>query len=238
MKPLILLSGGTGEAANGTPTWFLNQDYAENIRRAGGLPILAVNNQCAEEYADLADGLLLSGGKDVVTSLYGQEQLYDFVITDPQRDDLEWKLTKAFIERKKPIFGICRGIQVLNTYLGGTLYQDIPDQLGGEHSKGVNHPVTLKKDSILGTLYGETLETNSYHHQAIDKLANCLVATAWSDANGHPLVEAVEHESLPIWAVQWHPERMTGPVTNPKNCVDSLPIFEYFCESVQTISPM
>ena len=72
MKPLILLTGGTGAAANGTPTWALNQNYAENIRRAGGIPILAVNNDCAEEYADLADGLLLSGGKDVEPKLYGQ----------------------------------------------------------------------------------------------------------------------------------------------------------------------
>ena len=69
MKPLILLTGGTGAAANGTPTWALNQNYAENIRRAGGIPILAVNNDCAEEYADLADGLLLSGGKDVEPKL-------------------------------------------------------------------------------------------------------------------------------------------------------------------------
>ena len=143
MKPLILLTGGTGAAANGTPTWALNQNYAENIRRAGGIPILAVNNDCAEEYADLADGLLLSGGKDVEPKLYGQEKMFDFVITDPQRDDLEYKIIKAFVDRRKPIWGICRGIQILNVYFGGTLTQDIPTQLGGDHSKGVCHQVTL-----------------------------------------------------------------------------------------------
>ena len=181
-------------------------------------------------------GVILFGGEnrvvdgqeiDVDPALYGQELKYDFVIMDKQRDDLEWKLVKAFIEKKKPIWGICRGIQVLNAYFGGTLYQDIPDQIGGDHAKGVCHPCTLKKDSILGKLFGESMEINSYHHQALDQLASCLVATAWSDSNGHQIVEAVEHESLPIWAVQWHPERMTGPVTNPKNCVDSLPMFEY-----------
>ena len=103
MKPLILLTGGTGAAANGTPTWALNQNYAENIRRAGGIPILAVNNDCAEEYADLADGLLLSGGKDVEPKLYGQEKMFDFVITDPQRDDLEYEIIKACVDRKKRI---------------------------------------------------------------------------------------------------------------------------------------
>lgn len=230
MNPLILLSGGTGAAANGTPTWALNQNYAENVRRAGGIPILAVNNDCAEEYADLADGLLLSGGKDVATSLYGEEQKYDFVITDLQRDDLEWKLVKAFMDRKKPIFGICRGVQVLNVYFGGSLYQDIPDQLGGNHAKGVCHTAELKEDSILGRLFGPSMEINSYHHQALKDLGEGLTATAWSDANGHRIVEAVEHESLPVWAVQWHPERMTGPSTNPENCVDSLPMFQYFVD--------
>lgn len=103
---------------------------------------LAVNNDCAEEYADLADGLLLSGGKDVEPKLYGQEKMFDFVITDPQRDDLEYKIIKAFVDRRKPIWGICRGIQILNVYFGGTLTQDIPTQLGGDHSKGVCHQVT------------------------------------------------------------------------------------------------
>ena len=228
MKPLILLTGGTGAAANGTPTYALTMNSAENIRRAGGLPLLAVDNDCAAEYAEFADGLLLSGGKDVATELYGQETKYDFVLTDPKRDDLEMGLIKEFIRLGKPIFGICRGIQVLNVYFGGTLYQDIPDQLGGEHSKGVCHPVKLKEDSILGRMFGASMEINSYHHQALDALGKGLVATAWSDAGGHEIVEAVEHESLPIWSVQWHPERMTGPVTNPAHCADSLPIFDYF----------
>ena len=89
MNPVILLSGGTSAAANGTPSWALNQNYADNIRRVGGIPLLAVNNDCAEEYADLADGLLLSGGKDVDPALYGEKLKYDFVITDPLRDELE-----------------------------------------------------------------------------------------------------------------------------------------------------
>lgn len=227
-QPLILLTGGTGAAANGTPTYALNCNYAESVRRAGGLPILAVDNFSADAYADLADGLLLSGGKDVATELYGQETKYDFVLTDPHRDEQEMALIKAFVERKKPIFGICRGVQILNVYFGGTLYQDIPDQLGGDHAKGVCHPVKLKKDSILGSMFGESMEINSYHHQALDALGKGLNAVAWSDANGHEIVEAVEHESLPIWSVQWHPERMTGTVTNPEHCKDSMPIFEYF----------
>ncbi len=228
MKPVILITGGTAAAANGTPQWSINMNYAEMIRRAGGVPILAIDEACAKEYAEIADGLLLSGGKDVATNLYNQEQKYDFILLDPERDSLEWKIMDEFVAKKKPVFGICRGVQVMNVYFGGTLIQDIPDQLGGEHAQGVNHDIKIKKDSILGSMFGESLRINSYHHQGLDKLGEGLVATAWSDAGGHELTEAIEHTSLPAWAVQWHPERMTGEVTNPVDCVDSMPIFKYF----------
>lgn len=228
MKPIILISGGSAAAANGTPQWALNRDYAERIEKAGGIPMLALTEGSAEAYAELADGLLLSGGKDVQPKLFGQETMYDFVLTDVPRDDLEWKLMKAFLDKKKPIFGICRGFQVMNVYFGGTLFQDIPDQLGGDHAKGVNHMIEMKKDSILGQLFGESMLINSYHHQGVDKLGEGLIATAWSDANGHKLIEAIQHESLPVWSVQWHPERMSGEKTNPVNCVNAMPIFEYF----------
>ena len=69
---------------------------------------------------------------------------------------------------------------------------------------------------------------NSYHHQGLENIADGFIATAWADAGGNKLVEAIEHEFLPYWSVQWHPERMSGPVTNPVDCKDSFPIFEYF----------
>ena len=116
MKPVILLSGGTGAAANGTPTWALNQNYADTITRGGGIPLLAVNNDCAEEYADLADALLLSGGKDVATEYYGQKQTCEFSIVDPLRDDLEMKLIKAFVYKAGDML---RGRQKRNTFGGG-----------------------------------------------------------------------------------------------------------------------
>ena len=228
MKPIILITGGSAAAANGTPQWSINRNYAEMIAKAGGIPILAINDDVIAEYVELADGLLLSGGKDIATNLYGQEKKFDNIFVDEARDIQEWKLLDAFVPTKKPIFGICRGVQVMNAYFGGTLIQDIPAQLGGEHSKGVNHEIEIKKDSILGKLYGESLLINSYHHQGLDEIAEGFIATAWADAGGHKMVEAIEHESLPYWSVQWHPERMSGPVTNPAECEDSLPIFEYF----------
>lgn len=238
MKPLILITGRTSIAKNGTPQWALNRDYSEMVTRAGGLPIIVANINVINDYVKIADGLLLSGGNDISTHLYGQEKLFNNIFIDKARDNLEWKLLEAFLPTKKPIFGICRGLQILNAYFGGTLYQDIPSQIGGEHSKGVNHDITIKRDSILGNLFGESMLVNSYHHQGIDTLAKGFIPTAWSQAGEQQLIEAFEHESLPIWAVQWHPERMGGSfIRNPKNGINSLPMFEFFinqCKKTHT----
>lgn len=230
MKPIILITGGTSFSITGKPQWALNYSYHERIADAGCIPIMALNGQCVEAYAEIADGLLLSGGKDVDPKLYNRETKFESVVTDPKRDELEWALVKAFADKKKPIFGICRGIQTMNTYFGGTLYQDIPTELGGDHSKGVNHMLKIKEDSILGEMFGKSMLINSYHHQVIEDLAPGFAATAWSNAGGHEIIEAIEHESLPCWGVQWHPESMSGDVTNPVECVDSMPIFKYFVE--------
>lgn len=230
MKPIILVTGGMNLSVTGKLQWALNHSYHERITEAGGIPMMALSPKCVEEYAELADGLLLSGGRDVEPERYGREKKCENVVTDPKRDELEWTLIKAFVGQGKPIFGICRGLQTLNTYFGGTLYQDIPTELGGNHSGGVNHELKIEKSSILGRLFGETMVINSYHHQAIETLAPGFVATAWSDAGGHEIIEAMEHELLPYWAVQWHPESMSGEVTNPVECVDSFPMFKWFIE--------
>ena len=228
MKPIILITGGIPVKSDANQIWSLNRDYADAISRAGGVPLLALDENSAGAYAQIADGLLLSGGRDVSPTLYNRETKTNLVITEPKRDSLEWKILDVFAAKQKPIFGICRGIQMMNVYFGGTLYQDIPSELGGNHSNGVNHMLTIKKESVLGGIFGKTMHINSYHHQVIDDLAPGFVATAWSNAGGQTIVEGIEHESLPFWGVQWHPERMTGEVTNPVDCVDSLPMFRYF----------
>ena len=230
MKPIILITAGSNISPTGKEQWALNHEYHERITEAGGVPMMALNVECAEMYAEIADGLLLSGGRDVDPALYNQEVKYENVVTDPKRDELEWALVKAFAAKNKPIFGICRGIQTLNTYFGGTLYQDIPSELGGNHSGGVNHDLKIAKDSVLGKLFGEYMFINSYHHQVIDQVAPGFVPTAWSDANGNEIVEAIEHETLPYWGVQWHPEGMSGKTTNPVECVDTAPMFCSFVE--------
>ena len=227
-KPLI---GVTPSLDQETKDSTCRPTYLAAIRHAGGIPVilpLKAETEDLKQLVETLDGFLFTGGPDIHPFYFGEETHEKCGNVSPERDQMELSFLPLVMAAKKPVLGICRGIQILNVYFGGTLTQDIPTQLGGDHSKGVCHPVTIKKDSILGNLYGESMEVNSYHHQALDKLGEGLQAIAWGESNGHTFTEAVQHETLPIWSVQWHPERMTGPVTNPKECADSLPMFEYF----------
>jgi len=201
----------------------VNGNYSEAIVRAGGCPVLSLSGN-AQMYAEMAEGLLLTGGIDLNPHLYGQEKLYGNVDTDDCLDVLELELFRAFMAAKKPIFGICRGIQLINVALGGSLWQDIPSQCAGaqKHKDSPSHRVMCEKDSIVGRLFGGEFSVNTFHHQSVRDAAPDLRVTARS-ADG--LAEALEHVSLPIFAVQWHPERM--------NCAengmpDMSPLFDYF----------
>lgn len=147
------------------------------------------------------DGLLVPGGIDVVPSLYNKDnegsKIYGNM--NKRNDELDYKWIKVFNEANKPIIGICRGIQILNVYFGGTLIQDIRG-----HEDGAVHNVDVDKESLLYKCYKkEKMEVNSYHHQVIDKLGNGLKITAYSDDR---YIEGVEGNN--IYAVQWHPEKV------------------------------
>ena len=149
------------------------------------------------------DGLLLSGGADINPKYYGEE-INGSVNVDDARDSAEYKLFNAYFKAGKPIFGICRGCQFINVLLGGSLVQHL--DCCQNHVDGKFHTVKSEKDSIIYALHGQEFITNSFHHQAINKLGKGLKATAFSE-NGS-VIEAIEHEEKPIFAVQWHPERM------------------------------
>ena len=189
----------------------INPDCMDAVRRAGGLPVLL------PLYADEAslravlahvDGLVLTGGADVDPALYGEERLPQCGATDPWRDRMEEAYIGAFVRAGKPIFGICRGAQMINVALGGTLYQDISAQLGVSHNFGIVHEVTSCADTFAYDLFGARFMVNSFHHQAIRKLAPSLRPAAYAEDG--KIAEAFVHETLPILGVQWHPERMTG----------------------------
>lgn len=232
MSPLILLTTGYYPAENGRTRRQLNQDYVESIRLAGGVPLLALGDPAdASLLANRCDGLLLTGGFDVAPHRYGQEALPQCGEIDARRDEAELALFHAFRAAGKPIFGICRGIQLINIALGGTLWQDLPFQRGAEHSK-CYHTVRCSPDSQIAGLFGQTITVNSYHHQAIGRLGEGLTVAAHSPDG---VIEAVEHKTEPIFAVQWHPERMTGADRPDADGPDMLPLFEAFVRRCSVI---
>jgi putative glutamine amidotransferase len=195
------------------------RDYADAVLATGGLPlILPYVREGLDEIVGLVDGLILSGGADIHPARYGDRDIHPatYEIND-ERDDFEIGLVELALEADKPLLGICRGVQVLNVALGGTLYQDIPEQLGRAvlhrqqeaqiPASDAGHIVTVASGSALETAIGEdALPVNSFHHQGVRDLAPSLEATAFS-ADG--LIEAVQHRDNPaVLGVQWHPELM------------------------------
>ena len=225
-KPLICVSADRRIMESDERRWLneLNNAYTDALYRAGAVPVLTCG-LCAEEMAQLCDGLLLSGGADLDPVLYGEKILNDTVKIKPERDAFELELFRAFCALGKPIFGICRGCQVINVALGGTLYQDLVEQKGLVHfDTDLRHEVRAEKGAVLYELFGEVFFTNSTHHQAVKDAAAGLRVTAHS-AEG--IVEAFEHVSMPILATQFHPERLTGELWDDRT-PDFAPLFTYF----------
>lgn len=197
----------------------LVSSYSTAIEAAGGIPvILPPQRGHARNLLDRIDGLLLSGGGDIDPTLFGDElrhpKTYD---VHALRDEFEFELTRTAIERDMPLFCICRGIQVLNVVLGGTLYQDIADQVPDalihrqqEHdirSSEPSHTVHLAESSLAQQIYGAaSIETNSFHHQSIRDVSPDLRVTGTSTDG---IIEAVERPGSGwLLGVQWHPEMM------------------------------
>lgn len=195
---------------------FCDLNYTESVETAGGMPMLLAYTRDRDQmarYADMIDGLVLIGGTDIHSNRYGQEMLPTEQLPILERDDFEFAFLEMFLERRKPILAICRGHQVLNVLLGGSLIQDIPSKLGPVHhlqtpgSVSVAHQVRIEENSLLHRVLGATvIDVNSFHHQTLDKLGSGLQAVGWSEEG---LIEVIEHESHPyLLSVQWHPERM------------------------------
>lgn len=178
--------------------------YCSAVLRAGGEPCAA--------YSPAPDpgcaGLLLCGGGDLDPALFGQEDRGSHP-PDPVQDRAELALVRYYLQAGKPILGICRGMQVLNVALGGTLIQDLPPAQTQRHlgqgDQDRIHPISLAPGGFLEKLYGASLTVNSWHHQAVDRLGEGLVPSAWA-AEG--VLEALELRDKPVFGVQFHPERM------------------------------
>ena len=224
MAPVIGITATLKEDPEGIDTRPLggyvraDLDYVEGVAQAGGAPIiLPPIIEAAESLVESIDGLLLSGGSDLDPSYYGEEPVPEMGVTIPERDAFEMEILGYALERGIPVFGICRGLQVLNVALGGTLYQDLPSQFdpeAGKHRQNTpkrqpTHEVEVDAGSRVGeVVVSRSFKVNSYHHQAVKDLADGLVVSG-SSPDG--IVEAVEARNFSeqwILAVQWHAEAM------------------------------
>ncbi len=221
-----------------TPLWdaarqsvWMLPDYLDGIKAAGGIPVvlpLDLSDEDAERIVETCDGFLFTGGQDVSPALYGMKDATGTIVSSPERDKLESLLLSKALEADKPILGICRGLQFINAFMGGTLWQDLPSQHPSEivHRQGKpygvpTHQVALSGD--LQTLLGkDVLDVNTLHHQAIKDLCSGLTPMAVAPDG---IIEAAQMVGKRfVWAVQWHPEYLF------RTDKDSLAIFSCFVE--------
>jgi putative glutamine amidotransferase len=190
------------------------EPYVAAVRRAGGRALLVPpgDDVSADELLASFDGLLLMGGGDIEAERYGAEPHPTLYGMDAERDETELDVLRAAFARQLPTLAICRGAQVVNVALGGTLIQHIPDTEGllphgaPVHDESVYHDIQLTAATRVAKACGHELVTGrSHHHQAVDRLGDGLVAVGWSPDG---VIEAIEPEPSGPWlvAVQWHPE--------------------------------
>jgi len=224
-RPLIGVTTQTLHAIAGIPeelpvSWVMNQRYVHAVMAAGGVPVLipllAEDPATLREIYERLDGVLVPGGVDIDPAFYRTDRHRDLGRLDPARDTSEMVMTRWAVKEGKPFLGLCRGLQVLNVALGGTLWQDIADEradsikhdyypTAGFQRDHLAHSVEIRGDSRLGAaLGGGMVPVNSMHHQGIRELSSRLVATATAPDG---LIEGAEatDDNFAV-GVQWHPE--------------------------------
>ena len=212
-KPVIGLSLGLHDFGD-----YAGVGFQRPVALAGGVGLALPRVEGhLEDALDVCDGILLGGGRDIDPGRYGQEPTEHLAPTEPIRDAFELELTERALDRGLPILGMCRGIQILNVALGGTLIQDIPstistnishDDEGPRDSR--THEISVEPGSLIARAIGtEHATVNSFHHQSVQRVADGMKITAKSPDG---VIEGIESTDRNWWVmgVQWHPEEMTG----------------------------
>lgn len=220
MKPLIGISTNFTTVSQGKflglERIYVNKDYTDAVVKSGGTPLLLPPVESAEsicQYVSLCQGFILSGGGDINPLLYGCDPHPKLEGIHTTLDRTQWLLTQKILEAQKPLLAICRGEQLLNVVLGGTLWQDLEELPSPtfQHSQVASfadkiHEVTLTQGSVLWSLFGDRIAVNSLHHQSICTLGKGLEAIAVANDG---IIEAIQLKDSPFTlGIQWHPEML------------------------------
>ena len=188
---------------NGIRKQFVNEEYIKYVESAGFIPVILPISENAYELYSMCDAFLITGGEDIDSYWYNEEHHPMLGNFDLEMDKADKAVIEYAYNNSKPMLGICRGLQAINAFLGGTLIQHIDDDSHKRITYGVDFEL-VRNGNFFENVYSEHSKINSYHHQAIKKLAPDFKICGYS--NG--CIEAIEHESKPIIAVQWHPEKL------------------------------
>ena len=236
MKPVIGIVANKDMNRLNMAASMVTCTYVSALEAAGGVPIVfpfTLNSGNLVSMLSSVDGVLFPGGGDVDPQLYDEPENGQMEKVDRELDCFQMIMARLAIERQMPVLGICRGIQLINIVLGGTLVQDIPTQMaesalshqGQGISRTTEHEIDIVAGTRLHSFFGTRIMVNSWHHQSIDELGKGLVVSAMASDG---VIEAAEHRSLPVDLVQWHPELMM------QKSSDMLPLFNAFVEKCKS----
>lgn len=226
-KVVVGISGNIKElpARSGLPYDVVSRRLSDGVKEAGGLPIIIPvgSPDLAKDYISMIDKLILSGGQNVTPKFYGESKIIDSDNYSLERDEFELALINEALKQNKPIFAVCRGMQLLNVALGGTLNQKVEHHWQEEFS-GTSQKVEILPDSRVSKLLLTGSWVNSFHQQSVKELAPSLIATARDPRDG--TIEAYESkDGAPILGFQWHPELLLEKA-------ESRRIFSYLVEQL------
>ncbi|HEM3697739.1 TPA: gamma-glutamyl-gamma-aminobutyrate hydrolase family protein [Streptococcus suis] len=225
-KVIIGISGNEQEflTKSGRTYVTVASELADGVRQAGGIPMVIPMGtpDLAKDYINMIDKLILSGGQHVDPSLYGQERLIDSNDYLLERDEFELALIEEALRQGKPIFAVCRGMQLLNVALGGSLEQEVAHHWQ-DGIAGTSHRLQVKPKSRIGQLFAQGSPINSFHQQRIKELAPGLVATGLDPRDG--TIEAYESRgNQALFGIQWHPEFLYN------DCKQHRDLFQYLVD--------
>lgn len=219
------------------PKAYVSDGYITSVAKANGIPLMmpiCEDKEIVKGMVSSVDGVIISGGVDIHPFKYGKEPSPNIGDISLERDELDFSIMEYALKMKKPILGICRGMQVINVFFGGTLVQDILSERKTDikHSQSApsyvpTHKVNVVKDSLIYKIFGKSAEVNSFHHQSIDNLAKDFKVSATANDG---IVEAIEYKGKDdfILGVQWHPELLSSKIISMQNIFD---MFVEICKS-------